>query len=317
MVAVLALASCDKKENEEPWNGEIRLRSGLEEQVLGRSDIAWQNGDFVQGVKVGFFINEAENVEPHTAYDSKLWFEADGYGKFRGGTPQYYPRNGGGVNIHAYAPYDETYDGGVSGKMTFTVKADQSLKADYLASDLLWGQPMKLKEGSETEYVSANPVARTKDVVEVCFSHLLSRVYVRLVNEVLSGIEKEDMKGATINVVNALPETTLNMADGSLSGASGNRTDVTLVTLSGKEVTCLGYAVVVPQTFKAGEKFLRVTLGTGGDLYYVLPTDLTLEPGKRYEYDITVKLTGLQVKSTITEWKPIGASPVKGTAEML
>ena len=54
MVAVLVLASCDKKENEDPWNGEIRLRSGLEEQELGRSTGPGQETSLVSGTEVGF-----------------------------------------------------------------------------------------------------------------------------------------------------------------------------------------------------------------------------------------------------------------------
>ena len=67
---------------------------------------------------------------------------------------------------------------------------------------------------------------------------------------------------------------------------------------------------------------MKVTLATDGQLFYTLPsgtgdTDLTLESGKIYKYEITVKLTGLTVTSTIGDWKPIGnGDPVKGNAVM-
>ena len=64
---------------------------------------------------------------------------------------------------------------------------------------------------------------------------------------------------------------------------------------------------------------MKVTLNTGGELYYTLPneSDLTLESSKVYKYKITVKLTGLTVTSTIEDWGTIGSGdPVEGTAEM-
>ena len=318
MVAVLVLASCDKKENEDPWNGEIRLRSGLEEQELGRSTGPGQETSLVSGTEVGFFMKEAKDVEPHTVYGSKIYLVSNGDGGFSG-VQQYYPRNGGEVNIYAYVPYDNTYEDGLSGTMSFTVKGDQSNRRDYVASDLLWGQPMKLKEGDDVtaEYVTANPVARTKDVVEVCFSHLLSQVHVELDRG--TGVGEADMMGAKVSVVDAYPTMALTMQDGSISAATGMRTDVILATYGSADKVYRGYGVVVPQTYKKGGKFLCVELGTGGKLYYVVPDDkdLVLESGKRYDYNITVNLTSLKVKTKITDWESIGASPVKGTAEML
>ena len=67
---------------------------------------------------------------------------------------------------------------------------------------------------------------------------------------------------------------------------------------------------------------MKVTLKSGGELYYTLPSgaddaDLVLESGKIYKYDIKVKLTGLTVTSQITDWETIGeGNPVKGEAVM-
>ena len=67
---------------------------------------------------------------------------------------------------------------------------------------------------------------------------------------------------------------------------------------------------------------MKVTLKSGGELYYTLPSgaddaDLVLESGKIYKYDIKVKLTGLTVTSQITDWETIGEGiPTSGEAEM-
>ena len=67
---------------------------------------------------------------------------------------------------------------------------------------------------------------------------------------------------------------------------------------------------------------MKVTLATGGELFYTLPNGasdngLTLASGKIYKYEITVKLTGLTVTSSIEDWATIGSGdPVAGDAVM-
>ena len=123
-------------------------------------------------------ITLCSGVTATTTYTPNLDYTADGNGGFSG-TTVYFPQSGKDVNIYAYAPRktDLTLDGNYS----FTVKADQSKDADYIVSDLLWGQPMKLKTGSTTDYEPANPVARTKENVPVSFKHLLSKIEIELV----------------------------------------------------------------------------------------------------------------------------------------
>ena len=77
-------------------------------------------------------------------------------------------------------------------------------------------------------------------------------------------------------------------------------------------------AIIPVQTYTKGTKFLKVVLKTGGELYYTLPNGadgtLELKGGNVYTFNITVNLTGLEVKSQITEWTPFSA--IAGNAEM-
>lgn len=323
-IAVLALVAAGCSNDDEitdNWNGEIRLCSGLEAQKTGTRSISTD----LQGTKiakdnhVGFFINEDVTSNPGTTYTQNLDYTADGNGYFSG-TTVYFPQSGKGVHIYAYAPWKTGLT--LSDSYAFTVAANQNEDKNYIASDLLWGQPMKESLDNPSTYVTANPVARTKENVNVSFSHLLSKIEVELV--VGDGLKQDDFKGATLSILNTKPSTSLTLNDGTISAASGDATDIIAAEYSKTETPALltATAIVVPQTVKKGTKFMKLCLTTGGAFYYTLPDgdsdpDLILKSGKIYKYTITVKLTGLTVTSTIAGWGTIGADgPIEGTATM-
>ena len=319
--AAIVMVACNNEETDN-WAGEIRLSSGLEAQQVTRSiNTALQGGQIANGIKVGFFINEDVESDPATTYPQNLLYTADGKGGFDGSTV-YYPQSGNGVNIYAYAPWKDGLS--LDGNYAFSIQQDQSTDENYLASDLLWGQPMKLKTDDSGDYESANPVKRTKENVNVTFKHLLSKIQIELTPE--AGLTAKDFRGATLTILNVKHSTSLILAEGTISEASGDPFDVTAATYEDKEgltgENLKAAAIVVPQTIAKGTKFLKVTLKSGGELYYTLPSgesdaDLVLKSGKIYKYDIKVKLTGLTVTSQITDWETIGNGiPTSGEAVM-
>lgn len=315
--AATMLAACGNDNENDDWAGEIRLSSGLEVQQAESRSIATdlQAQQINNGIHVGVFINEDVTGTAATTYTQNLDYKANGEGGFDG-TTVYYPQSGNGVNIYAYAPYKEGLT--LNGNYSFTVQTNQSTDADYLASDLLWGQPMKPKDGNTTEYVTANPVARTKGNVNVTFKHLLSKVHVTL--KPGDGLTADDFKGATLTILQVSPTTSLTLNNGTIGTALGTKTDITAATYpTDATPTLTASAIVVPQTITRGTQFMKVHLNAGGDLYYTIPTDqdLTLGSGKIYKYEITVNLTGLTVTSSIKEWETIGeGNPIQGTATM-
>lgn len=317
-VAMLVFAGCSNDENEmDNWNGEIRLSSGLTAQQTRSIATNLQGDEIAGGLHVGFFINEAVQQTPTTTYPQNLDYTANSGGTFTG-TAVYYPQSGNDVNIYAYAPWKTGL--ALDGIYPFSIQADQSEDVDYLASDLLWGQPMKQAAGG-SGYVTANPVARTKNPVNVSFKHLLSKIQVTLIPDQSNGLTAEDFKGAKLEILSVLPGVSLTLANGGISAATGAPAPVIAATYPAAETPAAltAAAIVVPQTFTKGSKFMKVTLATGGELFYTLPDtgdDLTLESGKVYTYEITVKLTGLTVTSKIEDWLPIGSDPIPGTAEM-
>lgn len=71
-------------------------------------------------------------------------------------------------------------------------------------------------------------------------------------------------------------------------------------------------AILVPQDMAS--KTLTFSLKDGGTLTYTIPTNTTFESGKKYQYHITLDLTGITVTSSIEDWDPVTA--VNGSATM-
>ena len=287
--ALFALAGCDNEETGN-WAGEIRLGSNLAvQQVDTRAATGIQNDAFAIGENLDVYINEdvQKGQTPSTTYPQPLVYTTGSGGALSTATQPYFPSSGNGVNIYAVYPKDVAE--------TFTVQTDQSTDAAYKASDLMHGLPQ-----------SGNPVARTKDKVNIQFRHLLSKVTIKLV----AGTGSPDLDGATVKLKSLKPSTTLTKADGSITEATGNATDITVMN-SGMS----GSAVVIPQT-AASANFVEVTLKSGGTLLGKLDDGSTpqFKGGHEFKYDITVNLTGLNITGSIQPWTPNNTQ--QGNAEM-
>ena len=285
--AALAFAACGNDETDN-WNGEIRLRSGLDVQQTTRATTAIQATQFESGENIDVYITEATTGTATTTYDSPLVYTVGDGGALSTTKQPYYPSSGNGVNIFAVYPKGTS----IAANNTFTIKDDQSTGANYKASDLMYGAP-----------TNNATVSRTKDAVSLTFTHLLSKVTVELV----SGAGNPSLDGAVVKLKNVNPSTTLtaNNSTKSISTADGTATDIAVMTATSSNLK--GSAVVIPQTLAT--TFIEVTLATGGVLTSNTLTSgensltsVVLESGKAYKYTITVNLTSLDVTSSITPW---------------
>ena len=304
--AAMALAACSNDEGSDNWAGEIRLSSGLTVQQTGtRATTDIQSKQFAGGEKIDVFINENTQAgqTATTIYNQPLVYTAGGSGTMDPptGNQPYFPTNRNGVNIYAYYPSNKVGTDITKTDVTFSVAEDQSGETNYKASDLMYGKP------------ATNPVARTSSATTLNFKHLLSKVTIKLVQ----GAGSPALTDAVVKLKSVYPSTTLNASTGTISGTSGNTTDITV-----KANTTTGLdnsAVVVPQTLATS--FIEVTLANGGvltsknlkdDRGYPI-SSVVLGSGYEYIYKITVNLTSLDVTSIITPWT---SSTVNGTAEM-
>ncbi len=302
--AALAFAACGNDETDN-WNGEIRLRSGLDVQQTTRAGTTIQATQFENGENIDVYIEEATQGEQSatTTYDKPLVYTTGSNGAMTPPTDKqpYYPSSGNGVNIFAVYPKGISL---TSGSGSFTIKEDQSDDANYKASDLMYGAP------------TTNPVSRQKAAVSLQFKHLLSKVTVELV----SGDGSPSLDGATVELQNVKPSTTLTATNssGSISEASGDTKAIKVMKATSSSLS--GSAIVIPQTLATS--FIKVTLKDGGVLTSNTLTDssnsainsVVLASGKAYKYTITVNLTKLDVTSSIGDWGD--ETEATGTATM-
>ena len=303
-VAALAFAACSNEENEvttDNWNGEIRLSSGNIAVPASRSlSQELQLTQFDEDELVGVFVNE--NVTggvPSTTYTQPLvcTVGADNSSLSFNAGAQYFPQSGKGVNIYGVYPSSAVTGRQVDGNIDFSVQTNQSADANYKASDLMIGAP------------ASNPVSRTKDPVNLSFTHKLAKIDITLIQ----GVGSPTLAGATVKIMNVLPTISFVPNTGSISAAKGSKTDV-IAADANIDGTLKCSAIIVPQTIGDGSAFIEVTLASGGVLTYKLEAETIFEGTKKYTYNITVNLTELTVTSTITPWGNGSTTP--GNAEM-
>ena len=300
---------------------ELTLASGLyldvAETRVQTNTTDQQDNAFVTGQSVDLFIYESGTKATTTKYGDKgklIYTTAASNGlNPPNGAKQFWPSSGQGLKIFGYYPSgtvssnsDTVFDPVTS--QNFTVKSSQKLIADYRASDLMYGAAN-----------SGNEVARTTSAVTVTFKHLLSQVNVVLKYDATNGGTDANMlNGATVTIDGLDLTAVLNPKAGTVGSKSGGSSTVTVLTVAGTtDANRKGSAVVVPQTLtfasnNTTKSFITVTLSStygGGVLKYRPTSNITLESGKKYTYEITVRRTELKVTSSVTDWTNTTAVP--------
>lgn len=180
------------------------------------------------------------------------------------------------ADVIAYYPYDPNGTYSEDG-YTFTVNADQSTAGNYEASDLLIAT------------TSAKP---TSSAVPLYFKHVLSRVVVKIDNQLGEEIEAvylSDVYG-TANVDLKTSATTTSGSKGIIKAAS--------VTIDGEQAWSL---ILVPQQDVAPK--LMVTTATR-QYTYVLPGAVSFSSGKVRNASITITKDSISTNftSNIIDW---------------
>ncbi|MEG0944814.1 MAG: fimbrillin family protein, partial [Angelakisella sp.] len=130
------------------------------------------------------------------------------------------------------------------------------------------------------------------------------------------------LDGAVVKLKSIVPTISFNLKTGietntatgtATNTATGTAADVTVMKAA--TASLKGSAIIIPQTIPTTQAFIEVTLKSGGILTHNLAMATAFASKSVYTYTITVKLTGLSVKSTITDWNPIGGT-VTGDATM-
>ncbi len=291
-LAILTLASCSADETEMQSSNELKPITFFSNVTTTRSaNVNLQKVQIASGVKVGVFVKGIDN---YITNGNNASLTADGNGNFTG-TTLYYPTDGSAVSVYAYAPYNTAFSSKEQSAVAFSVAADQSADNGYLNSDLLCGAP-----------TGTNSFTKESGAVALNFKHMLSKLTVKFTTSQDTDV---DLKGATINVVNTLPSTTLKVSDGTLGTASGTATNIKAVTFANDATEFLASAVLVPQTVAAGS-FIQVLLADKM-LNAKLSSSATFESGKAYTYNVNISGKGADTKaeivlsSTVTDWTDV------------
>lgn len=287
-LALMALASCSSEDIEQQRSDQPMPITFVSSVATRSANVNLQKTQIASGVEVGVF---AKTGNGYITSGNNAKLTADGNGAFTG-TQLYFPTDGSAVSVSAYAPYNAAFAGKDGEAVAFSVAADQSSDAGYLKSDLLCGTP-----------TGTNSFTKDNPVVTLNFEHKLAKLKVKFT---LGEDTDVDLKGATINIVNTLPTTSLKVSDGTLGTATGSATSIKAVTFASDATEFLASAVLVPQTVGAGS-FVEVILADKM-LNAELSNAVAFVSGKSYTYNVRISGQGAEAKaeillaSTVTDW---------------
>ena len=176
-----------------------------------------------------------------------------------GETPFYWTTAAETKPVNAWYPYTA---GETSMPAEVVVQQDQSIEANYLASDLL----------------SATPKTVSYDDTALEFKHRTAKISIHL----------EAAVGSTATFANS------QVLLYNLSTTNGNPANILCYIAS--DDGSAHHALVAPQTFAANKEFLRLILADGAVHNYVSGASIEFKAGYQYVFTITVTDTGIKVK---------------------
>lgn len=260
-----------------------------------------QSTQLVSGTKVGIFLYDAKDKKSDTGattyangYQKKnIEFTANGSGSFSNSYSWYWPENGNGVKVFAYAPYNSAWDLSVTSNTTkdFSVPASQTDNSTYKSYDLLYG---KANSGN-----AVTPATGQDKAVPITFSHMLSKITVNLTAG--NGVALSNV--TSVQVLNTVLTATVTYANNAISSATKKSNTATSTITCGGEGTSSCSAIVIPgNAITTSTVLIRVNTSGGGVFDYKPTTAVTFASGKNYTYNITLNTYGLTVTSSITNW---------------
>lgn len=281
---LIAFASCSSDSNEEYGKDLSTARQIVPvsqiSEMSTRADQGLQSTSIASDVKVRFCVTEAGNA----AVSNQSLLTSDGSNGFSESTTNLYYPVSGYADIYGYAPATSAEISDLAADQNFEVQADQSINANYLASDLLVGSKKSVETPADES---------TSSYVVVTFKHILTKLNLNI---------EKSLNPASVRISNAKTKCTFNIKNGTVAatGASGS---VIAATLSGSETATDGYykfsAIIVPQQFSANTIMLEIAT-TDGETYTFTPSEaVTVESATEYTYKITATSAAKQVAMTL------------------
>lgn len=265
----------------------ISLKCDLSASAATRAtDTGYEAGD-----KIGLYVvNYEENVPGILSQSGNhvdnICFTYNG-GVWSPESPIYWKDEDTPADFYCYYPYSTPTD--ITAHL-FSVKEDQSVLANYKASEFLYGK--------------SNKVFPTEQAVSLTTYHLFSCAIITVAPG--NGYTEESLETANISVrLNGCKNNAaINLKEGTVD-ATGEATTI-LPLKEEKQYK----ALIVPQTIQA-DNFITVTVN-GQD--YNLKKEFTFVSGMRHQFTVTVNRTSNGINVGIGSWEDDGTDN-GGTAE--
>ena len=225
------------------------------------------------------------SVRTSSDYTTAYSYTAGAGGVLSSDAPAFYPAGGANIDVVAYTPADAAN----ATSNTFTVSADQTANAGYVASDLLWA-------GATSKNSRSGQVA-------MAFEHKMAKIIVRVTaSDGVSHINSVTLK-------NVKRQCVFTYATGAISDVafvSGENQDQVSVCQETPNTVSVseGAACIPAQTLPADE---FIVIGTSeGTAVYSLSEAKSIVAGSCYTMNIDVSAQALEHVNTITSWTNYG-----------
>ena len=272
VAAFVAMVSCSENLENTPTTPETdKLPINIATTLTRATDSAFEQGD-----KVGIFVvNEPNSLAASGNHADNVGFSYAG-ATWNPDTPIYWLDQTTKADFYCYYPYAEAAS---TTAHSFATKADQSLLANYKASEFLWGK--------------TTGVTPTEEAVNITTNHTFSNALVIL--KPGDGFTEATLAAATksVKICGVKTGATINLATG-VATANGNATEVTPY-LDGAQYR----ALIVPQATAEGA--LIVVTVDGVD--YTLSRSMTFKANKQHKFTVTLNKVSNGVNVGIGGWE--------------
>jgi hypothetical protein len=275
LAAAMALTSCGESGSEEPNvptpEPSTPSTSNPEVKIASRAtDAAFENTDAI-GVfmtydgtfqSTGNYLNNAKYTN-----SNGVWSTTSAY---------YWRDQTSTADFYGYYPYASSISDATN--YSFSVSNNQSVEANYKASDFLWG-------AAKSKSPSTSAVSLTLD-------HIMSKIVINVAAG--DGFQESDLTTNGVNIVlhNAKVQSKINLGTGSVT-VTGNAVDITPC----KQTDLSAILLLPPQTISGD--IIEVTYNNDS---YKLNKSFTCESGKQYTATITLTKTQGGINVSIGSW---------------
>lgn len=265
----IGLAACSQDELSSPTGGVEEAGAPVTFTATGIAMPQVETRATVDGTwddALSVAIKIGSEVKEYTATPNDADSKTASLAAAEGVMPFYWRYSTETKDVQAWYPYK---DGETSMPAEVVVEENQSIEANYLASDLL----------SASGQVSYGNTALT-------FEHRTAKITLKLQADQGSTVSLEKSQVLLYN----------------LSTTNGKPTNIYCYRASDDGNT--HHALVAPQTFDANKEFLKLILADGAVHNYVPAASIEFEAGYQYVFTITLTDTGMKV--TVGEAIPWG-----------